>query len=363
MKRRIFSGMLATVMALSLLAGCSSTPDEGGDTTTTTTTTEAATTTTAPTTSHITGDAAMYNRLTGEYDNAAGSESRAVAIMVANDKYKARPQVGLSQADVFVESETEAGITRMMAIFADGSRVPDQVAPVRSARTHFVKMAAALDVIYVHAGGSPHAGVLLSDLEKAGKIERLNALGNNGNAFWRDNDLRASRDYEHSLSTGGKGLTDRLAYRKFRTTSTVTPFTFGKAEEISGNTCNALTVKMSSTETSSFKYNAETGKYVKYFGKLSDNKPHLDTDGKGIEVSNVVVIYDEKYTESEECISFTLSSGNALLCAGGTVRNIQWSRTDSGFSFTENGKPASFLTGKTYICLVSDKLKNDTVIQ
>ena len=61
-------------------------------------------------------------------------------------------------------------------------------------------------------------------------------------------------------------------------------------------------------------------------------------------------------------VSFTLESGNGILCSGGTVRNIQWTRTENGLTFTENGKDATFLTGKTYICVVSDGYKDGTVI-
>lgn len=367
MTRRIFSGIVAVLLVATMLAGCNKTPaNDGGTTTTTVTTTTTTTATTDGTTTTTVPNVentANYNRLTGEYDNAAGANSRPFAIMVANDKYKARPQVGLSKADMYVEIETEGGITRIMAVFADASRVPEQIAPVRSARTPFVKMAQALDVIYAHAGGSPGGSALLSQFEKNGTIERLNALGNNGNAFYRDQALWNERDKEHSLSARGSAIVERIAYRKFRTTSSRAPFVFAeKGTTPSGNACNELTVKMSGAETCSFKYDTESGKYVKYFGRVSDNKPHKDTDGNGIAVSNVVVMYDEKYKESEECIGFTLESGNGILCSGGTVRNIQWTRTENGLTFTENGKDATFLTGKTYICVVSDGYKDGTVI-
>ena len=366
MKRRVLSAFLVAVLTVCLFAGCN---NAGGSGDPATNTTESITSTTPTTTTTIStvitttageGDnnAALYNRLTGEYDNAAGSHSRPVAIMVANDKGYARPQVGLSEADLFIEAETEGGYPRIMAVFADASRVPAQVAPVRSARTHFVKMAQSLDAIYIHAGGSTGADALLSELESAGKIQRLNALGNNGNAFWRDEALRASRDYEHSLSTGGNGIAERIAYRGFRTTSDNAPFTFGDKAE--GGVCNKITVKLSGAETFSFAYSPETYRYTKY---LSNGNPHADTDGHAIEVTNVLVMYDTRYNESAQHISFELQSGNAQLCSGGTVRNIQWTRTENGLSFTENGSAATFLPGKTYICIVSNGYKDATIIE
>lgn len=53
--------------------------------------------------------------------------------MIGNND-KSRPQHGLDQADLYVEAETEGGITRIMAVFANAARVPSQLGPVRSAR-------------------------------------------------------------------------------------------------------------------------------------------------------------------------------------------------------------------------------------
>ncbi len=366
MKRRILCALLVAVLAVCALGGCGKAPAASDPTTTTTT--ESVTTTTPTTTTIVTTlptnsnlpeeDPALYNRLTGEYDNAAGGNSRPVAIMVANDKGYARPQVGLSQADLFIEAETEGGYPRIMAVFSDATRVPAQVAPVRSARTHFVKLAQSLDAIYIHAGGSTGADALLSELTSAGKIDRLNALSSSGNAFWRDQALLASRDYEHSLSTGGQGMLDRIADKNIRTTSDKAPFTFGKTA--TGGVCNKVTVKLSGAETFSFAYDTESMKYTKY---LSNGNPHADTEGNAIEVTNVLVMYDNRYAESSKHVSFELNSGNAVLCSGGTARNIQWTRTENGLSFTENGGAATFLPGKTYICLVSDLYKDGTIIE
>ena len=49
------------------------------------------------------------------------------------------------------------------------------------------------------------------------------------------------------------------------------------------------------------------------------------------------------------------------LCAGGTVRKIEWTRNAAGLTITENGQPATFLPGKTYICLTDKNNQNSTV--
>ena len=61
------------------------------------------------------------------------------------------PQSGISQADIIYEAVTEGGVTRLMALYSNLSKVP-YVGPVRSARTQFVEMMLPLNAVYVHIG-------------------------------------------------------------------------------------------------------------------------------------------------------------------------------------------------------------------
>ncbi len=357
MKSRIFSCILACLLTLTLLTGCAQTadPDPVGPTPTTTqeapttTAAEAPTTTAAPVT-----DTAKYNRLTGEYDCDAGANARAVGVMVGNND-RSRPQIGLANADAYVEAETEGGITRMLAIFSDPSRVPAQLCPIRSARSPFVLMAQALDIVYVHAGGSV-AG--LQTLANVG-IDSVNALGNNGSTFWRDEAMRSARGTEYSLSTGGSNLKNCIASHGIRSTSDRAPFTFG--DTVTGTDCTELQVVFSGSQTDCFVYNADSGLYKKYVGKLGSASVHVTTDGSPIEVRNVVVMYDTKYAENDTTINFNLKSGAGLFFAGGKMQEIAWSRSASGLSFTKDGAPVTFLPGKTYICLVNKANAGSTI--
>lgn len=359
MSTRLLSLLFSGLLMLALLGGC--TTDSDSDTDTGATTTTAATTvstTAAPDTTDSIADPATYNRLTGEYNNNAGSRSRAVGIMIANNS-KARPQTGLSTADVFFETETEGGITRIMAIYSDASRVPSQLCPVRSCRSPFVLMAQSMDLVYVHAGGSV-AG--LQTLSNSG-IDEIDALSTGGNIFWRDDALRTSRGLEYSLCASGTNLTKRIQQLKLRDTSDRTPFTFSN-ETVSGTACNELQVTHSGSQTNCFVYNSDTKLYRKYLGKLGSASTHTTTDGGVIDVTNVVVMYDTKYAENDTTINFNLNSGSGLLCSGGQSRQIRWSRTSGGLTFTEtDGTTATFLPGKTYIMLVTSANASYTVVR
>jgi hypothetical protein len=74
---------------------------------------------------------------------ADAAKARRPALVVKIDNApKARPQVGLNQADVVVEEKVEDGVTRLFTIFHSGDS--DPVGPVRSARTTDIILATAL---------------------------------------------------------------------------------------------------------------------------------------------------------------------------------------------------------------------------
>lgn len=79
---------------------------------------------------------------------------RPLAVMVENHE-EARPQSGLSYADVVYEAVAEGGITRYMAVFYCGAAAQEvTVAPVRSARTYFLPWVLEYDALYNHVGGA-----------------------------------------------------------------------------------------------------------------------------------------------------------------------------------------------------------------
>ncbi|MEK7170731.1 MAG: DUF3048 domain-containing protein [Patescibacteria group bacterium] len=77
-----------------------------------------------------------------------------VAVMIENSP-DARPQAGLTGADIVYEAVTEGGITRFMGIFSQ--TYPTKAGPVRSARSYFIDWLSEYDAFYAHAGGSPTA--------------------------------------------------------------------------------------------------------------------------------------------------------------------------------------------------------------
>ena len=96
--------------------------------------------------------------LNGEYftkkEKEIWDKRRPLAVMIENHA-EARPQSGLSLADVVYEAVAEGGIPRFMGIFYCGiSNGSSLIAPVRSARTYFLPWVLEYDALYNHVGGA-----------------------------------------------------------------------------------------------------------------------------------------------------------------------------------------------------------------
>jgi hypothetical protein len=76
---------------------------------------------------------------------------RPLAVMI-NNHVLARPQYGVSYADIVYEIVAEGGITRWAAIFH--SQGAGQVGPVRSARVFYASIVAGYNPFYAHWGGA-----------------------------------------------------------------------------------------------------------------------------------------------------------------------------------------------------------------
>lgn len=337
---RVLCAATASAMLLTLSA-CNETPagldvtvppaDDGNTTTT------VATTAPAPISENI---------ITGVSDMNETTLQRPVGVMIANNDFIQSEQIGLGAADMWVEAETEGGITRMMAVFANTERVPAAIGPVRSARTPFVKVAQALGLGYVHAGGSYTALDYLASSDTADLD--VNAGESGGTYSWRDNEY--THDYEYRLRTSGEKLTKYLADRGDSIVPTrEIPWTFG---EQSGESATDVSVMMSGAQTIGFTYNSETGVYTKTNG--SSKTPHADSSGMQICPTTVLVLYTDQYWENDTTIDFYLQSGEGYVFSKGVMRRFDWTRSADGF--TMNEKDGSTLTigeGKVYLCVVS----------
>jgi len=148
-------------------------------------------------------------------------KQRPVGIMIENHK-EARPQSGLSSADVLYEAVAEGGITRFLSVFyCNNAKV---VGPIRSARTYFLDFISEYgnSPLYVHVGGANQDGPAdaLSQIEDYGWVglNDMNQFSIGFPTFWRDYDrLGHPAETEHTMySTTEKLLQFAATSRKLK---------------------------------------------------------------------------------------------------------------------------------------------------
>lgn len=320
----------------------------------------ATTTTTVPPTTTTTAPPLGLNPLTGVEDMTTDN-NRPIGFVVTDEDSK-HVQLNIESADMYFEAETEGGIPRMLAIYSSIDRIPDVIGPVRSARPHFVKMAAALDMIYCHIGGSKTGmetikNLGVKDLQNEYEINTI--LKNSANRSWN-----------RSAFTKAKVL-PAIQNKKYKTTTDRnTPFVFG--DKAGTDPATTVVVKISESYDMAFEYDAATGLYKKHRNAL-DTPIHTTYTGGTITATNVIVMFDRRTVDMVEQkanggtttrYNFDLDSGEGLLASGGTARPIRWKRTNSQLSYYEadGTTPLTVATGKTYICLTSATLRSRTTL-
>ena len=352
--RKICAVLLAAVMLLTCAACTPKTePVDKNQLTLNTTTTTA---TTQSTTEKPNMD---LNPLTGEYDITPGTDTRPVAFMIGNNA-KSRPQYGIEDADMYFEGETEAGITRIMAVFAGTDHIPAQLGPNRSARTPFLQIANSIDAIYSHAGGSKAAKAVIATKV----VDNINALVYDGTTYWRDKTLRAQKGLEYSMMTSGKNIAERIKKLGYSTTTNrAVPFQFGAPKGDGAG--EQVQIRFSKTQTIGFKYDKETNLYTKYNGTLENGAKHVVADGDVITATNIFVIYADKYAENNKTINFKFANGGTgWAISGGKSREIRYELTGEKMTFFEtDGSVAAVQTGKSYVCFVENGERGNTILK
>ena len=290
------------------------------------------------------------NPLTGVKDLELGKAAdRPVAITVNNISIAQPVQTGLNKADIVYETEVEGGITRLVAVYQDVSKV-EKIGTVRSARYAFIDLAMGHNAIYVHHGqDSYHAGKHLND------VPRL-VLSTNNAGVRISNGLAS----EHTLYAYGDKLWNAIEKQGIKTENTnVTNWqSFGdEATPVTlENAANSVSVSFSNSYKTTFNYDAASGKYVRLFNG-TERKDYYTKDSlyfKNVFVLNTTIRSYPNCTDGKGHKEVLLSSGNGYYCVNGTYIPIKWSKGAASNSFTFTNVDGSVLTvnpGNSWVCI------------
>ncbi len=310
------------------------------------------------------------NPFTGELNLSKEAQgARPVAIMIENTP-EARPQWGISSPDVIIEGMAEGGVTRMMWLYADTNKIPDKVGPVRSARHDFVELAAGMNAIYAHWGGS--------DGKNLGKymayqafdkfdVDHIDALKHEGSYFFRDTTRKVSLEH--------RGITTKAAIQKaiknlgFTTKQTLTDWVPYKVSHEEGKipwsdsskdsgSCTRIDVTYSSSYKYTFKFNNEDKLYYHYL----NNKQVVDgNNNQQMAVKNVIYLYvpvESMKTEKGHVDWKFEAEGidnKGLYIVNGLGRRITWvfdEKTCQLKFYDFDNTPLTVYPGKVYIGII-----------
>ena len=297
------------------------------------------------------------NLLTGIGDlskDAIGK--RPVAVMI-NNVEPALPQYGITQADVIFEIPVEGDLTRLMALYADYTKMPD-ICAIRSCRYYYPAIAKGFDAFYVHWGMDPSVVGYVDSL----KMNRYDGTANTGGLFGRDS-ARKQAGYatEHTGVFKGTQFATVAQSSGVRTDllkeKTGTAFQFcdmGTVVTPTGEACKVLDVRFGGAKAK-LTYNTETGTYFKEI----NGKPHVDgKTGEQLSFTNVFVL-ETSISVRDEVGHKKLdwagsSSAKGYYISNGVVQKIHWSKANGNESsylkfYNESGKELVINRGKSYI--------------
>src|SRR5699024_8582884 len=264
-----------------------------------------------------------------------GGDQRMIGVMV-NNHPDARPQTGLSKADIVFEILAEGRITRFLALFQ--SDLPEVVGPVRSAREYYFNLADGYGALYVYHG----AADFVNDMIANQGIDHMNGSNydNDGHLFKRESFRKAPHN-SYLQMNAVKEVADGKGY-EMTSDHEALPF-LKEGENVEGEPATAVDIVYSKRVHNqvSYKYDENRGRYL----RSSDGEPtvDLDTDEQvGVENLFIVETYHEVIDDAGRRKVDMKSGGNAYLLMKGKVQHVEWKNEDGRIIPVKDGKPVPF---------------------
>lgn len=359
--KKVLSLLLALTMAVGLLVSCGGKEDSS-------TAPVAASSSSEP-------EEPPYNPnpLTGlENDGSYTEGERLTAIMInniaGNAANNARPQWGLSNADILVEIKVEGGITRFMGLFSDYKNLP-QVGPVRSARDQFFQLILPWEMLYVHIGESTVQSEYKTIWEYEDRDLNLDTTN-----FPRDQErLATGVNKEHAAYTTGEILSELVEERGYDMNRTYNScfFDFVNYNEpnrvLTGDDAVKIDIIHSQNYRTYFEYDEATNRYMmsQYSAYQGAIHPTVDANNnEQLGFENVLVLFADIHrhpnyvNDSYDIQQVEYGNGVGYYFNGGKAEYINWIKGAPNqvlriVDGDGNEQSVKINPGKTYLAVVS----------
>lgn len=263
-----------------------------------------------------------------------------VLVVKVDNTGRARPQLGLSAADLVVEELVEGGATRLAAMYH--STLPPEVVPVRSVRTSDLGLVAPTGGALVASGGAQR---VLRYLDDAG----LTVIAEGAAGFSRISGRSAPYNVAVDLSR-----TVREAAGLEPPAQPYLPWAEPDGVRAAGEPATTVTARFSGARATTWDWDGT--------GWRQEND--LAAEGDEFRPDNVLVlrvtITDAGYTDpAGNFVPETVleGSGAALLFTGGELIEAAWAKAAAGEPFVltgPGGDPVLVPPGRTWIGLVPE---------
>jgi hypothetical protein len=264
---------------------------------------------------------------------------RPLGVMIENHT-EARPQSGLSRADVVYEAVAEGGITRFLAMFY--CQDAGDLAPVRSARVYFLDWLSeyGLNPLYAHVGGANAAGPAdaLGFIRKWGwtKENDMDQFSLGFPTYWRGSDKPAPHNVHSTTqkiweAAEKRGYADKNPDGK-SWNETFTAWNFKDEAKLEERPASASATVNFWNENDDFtvewKYDKDSNTY-KRFQSGSVQKDALTDEELA---PKVVIVQSAKqtslYDNEGHLLYKTTGSGEAIVLQDGKAQKVAWKKTD-----------------------------------
>jgi hypothetical protein len=254
----------------------------------------------------------------------------------------ARPQTGLTSADIVYVIPVEGGLSRLLAVYS--ARVPPVIGPVRSAREDDLELLRQFGrPAFAYSGAQPQ---LLPVVQRARIIDLYDGRVR---GYFRDH----SRVAPHNLYARSSQL---LAQAAGASRARDIGFRFGPAPP-GGHQVTSLPVSYPAASFA-FRWSAGAGCWLVWM----DGKPTRAAQGGQLSAATVVIQYTKVRTSrfleagTRPPYAESTGTGTGLVLRGGRAYSIRWSRpeADGGTAFTTlSGQPMTFARGPVWVVLAA----------
>ena len=272
-----------------------------------------------------------------------------IAVMI-DDIRAARPQSGLSSADVVWHAPAEGGIPRYMAIF--GSELPKAIGPVRSARSYYIAWASEWKALYAHSGGSPQALATLRAKGNGQYVFDANEFRYGGRYFHRIRERRSP----HNVYTDGATLRKLAKVRKAVDGTYEPVWQFAPDAPLETRPYGGSIRIRYPANLVTYRYARSDNTYKRSVS--GEGKQFDAANGERIAPRNVVIMYvdfkplgDRKHRLEADLIG----SGKAIVFTNGRRIDGTWKKagmTKPTIFYTKSGEPVTLTAGQTFVQVI-----------